>query len=251
MADRSITLEPKIRGSVGGAIARHKMIEDKDRILIGFSGGKDSFAMLDMLLTLQKRAPVSFEILPVIVDAGFGMDYSKAERHMKKLKLRYLVVRENISSIVKGKVDTKDTGKCCSLCSRLRRGVLYRVAMEEKCNKIALGHNLNDAIETLLMNMFYVSSIDVMRPKYMSEDKKITVIRPLIYVAEELTEEYAKEQKFPIVKQKCLFKRADSRRAMIKELVNKMAKGNTNFYSSMINALEKVAAKNNKNKRSA
>jgi tRNA 2-thiocytidine biosynthesis protein TtcA len=243
MGDRSITLEPRIRGSVGGAIAKHRMIEDKDRILVGFSGGKDSFAMLDMLLTLQKRAPVNFEILPVIVDAGFGMDYSRAEKHLKAQKLRYLIVRENISAIVREKVGSKDTGKCCSLCSRLRRGVLYRVAMEQKCNKIALGHNLNDAIETLLMNMFYVSSIEVMRPKYWSEDKKVSVIRPLIYVPEELTEEYARERKFPIVKQKCLFKRADSRRAKIKVFVKKMAEDNNYLYSSMINALEKVAAK--------
>jgi len=236
-------LEPRIRGSVGGAVAGHRMIEDKDRILVGFSGGKDSFAMLDMLLTLQKRAPVSFEILPVIVDAGFGTDYSRVERHMKTLKLRYLIVRENISAIVKAKVGSKDTGKCCSLCSRLRRGVLYRVALEERCNKIALGHNLNDAIETLLMNMFYVSSTEVMRPKYKSRDKKLTVIRPLIYVPEELTAEYAKEQRFPVVKQKCLFRKADSRRAKVKEFVKKMAKGNKFFYSSMINALEKIAAK--------
>lgn len=238
-----MTAEPKIRSVAGEAIAKYRMISEGDRILVGLSGGKDSFVLLDVLLTLQKRAPVNFEILSVIVDAGFGMDYTKVEKHLRKLKLRHLVERVNIAGIVRGKIDIKDTGKCCSLCSRLRRGVLYRVAREQKCNKIALGHNLNDAIETLLMNMFYVSRIDVMRPSYQAEDRKITVIRPLIHVPEALTAEYAKERRFPLVKQKCLFRRKDSKRAQIKAFVMGMAKGNPYFYPSLVNALEKIAAK--------
>ena len=238
-----MTLEPKIRGCVGEAISRYKMISEGDRILVGLSGGKDSFALLDVLLTLQKRAPVNFELLPAIVDAGFGMDYSKLERYLRGLKVRYIISRENISKIVREKAGSKDTGKCCSLCSRLRRGVLYRLAREEKCNKIALGHNLDDAIETLLMNMFYVSSINVMRPKYQAEDRKLTIIRPLCHVPEELTERYAKEMRFPVVRQRCLYRKKDSRRAEIKVFMKQMAKGNPYFYSSLINALEKIAEK--------
>lgn len=236
-------VEPKIRGAVGVAISRHRMISEGDFILVGLSGGKDSFALLDVLLTLQKKAPVRFELLPVIVDAGFGMDYTGVEKYLRKLGLRHLVVRENISVIVRDKTDADDTGKCCSLCSRLRRGVLCRIAGEKGCNKIALGHNLDDAIETLLMNMFFVSSIDVMRPKYQAEDSKITIIRPLIYVPERLTAQYAKEKRFPIVRQRCLFRKKDSKRAQIKRLVGEMAKGNPYLYSSMINSMGKMGVK--------
>lgn len=238
-----MTLEPKIRSYAGEAIARHGMIKDGDRILVGLSGGKDSFALLDVLMTLQKKAPIDFELLPVVVDAGFGMDYTKLERYLSKLKIRYFIVRENISGIINEKANTDDTGKCCSLCSRIRRGVLYRVAKEHRCNKLALGHNLDDAIETLLMNMFYVSSTEVMRPKYLAEDKKITIIRPLIRVPEVLTSAYAKEMRFPIVKQKCLFRQEDSRRAEIKKLLRNISKDNPYFYSSMINAMDKLGKK--------
>lgn len=237
-----MTLEPKIRSYAGEVIARHNMISDGDRILVGLSGGKDSFALLDVLMTLQKKAPIDFELLPVVVDAGFGMDYTKLERYLSKLKIRYFIVRENISGIINDKTNADDTGKCCSLCSRIRRGVLYRVAKEHRCNKLALGHNLDDAIETLLMNMFYVSSAEVMRPKYLAESK-ITVIRPLINVPEALTIDYAKEKKFPIVKQKCPFRKDDSRRAKIKALVSDIAKDNAYFYSSMVNSMGKIGAK--------
>ncbi len=238
-----MTAEQKIRVAAARAVARHRMIENGDRILIGLSGGKDSFALLDVLLSLQKKAPISFELLPVVVDAGFGMDYTKVERHLRKLGLNHLIVRENISSIIRKNTDAGDTGKCCSLCSRIRRGVLCRVAAEHGCNKIALGHNLDDAIETLLMNMFFVSSIEVMRPVYLAEDRKIRIIRPLIHVPERLTEEYAKEKRFPIVRQKCLFRKEDSRRAQVKAMVRKMAMDNPYFYTSMINSIEKISCK--------
>jgi tRNA 2-thiocytidine biosynthesis protein TtcA len=214
------------------------MIQDGDRILVAFSGGKDSYALLSMLLRFQKKAPVDFSLFVAIIDSGFGTDFSRAERFLKDKRLHYIIKRTRLASVLEEKIgnDAK-TGSYCFLCSRMRRGVLYKIAMENKCSKIALGHNLNDAVETLLMNIFFGSRSDIMPPKYTAEDGKNIIIRPLITVPEPLLTEYARLMKYRIMKQDCPYKKKDSKRALIKKLVNTLCKENRYSYSSIANAL--------------
>jgi tRNA 2-thiocytidine biosynthesis protein TtcA len=134
----------------------------------------------------------------------------------------------------------KNTGNYCFMCSRLRRGILERTAKEMKCNKIALGHNLDDAIETFFMNIFYVSKPDVLQPNYVSR-KGIGIIRPLIDVPEELIKRYAKESGFPLFKPKCLLRKDDSKREKMKKLIKQISKDNQMFYMSMKNVMGKIS----------
>jgi tRNA 2-thiocytidine biosynthesis protein TtcA len=242
-----VTIEQSIAGKVGEAVCRHRMIKDKDKILIAFSGGKDSYTLVDMLLRLQRKAPVRFELLPVFVDSGFGADISGAQKYLKSLGLNLGVIKTDIAGILTRKAKgTSDTGKRCALCARLRRGVLYRITRENNCNKIALGHNLNDGIETFLLNILYASSADVMRPRYLAEDGMTTIIRPLISVPEELIIRYSKEKRFPIVKQECKYKKTDSKRAKLKKIVKSLAAENAYMYSSLRNSLDSLLKKGNK-----
>jgi tRNA 2-thiocytidine biosynthesis protein TtcA len=234
-----MTTESKIARLAGKAILKYQMIEENDRILVGFSGGKDSYTLIDILLRFQECSPLKFGLFIVIVDSGFGADYSKAERFLRTNNLEYLIQKTSINKTVASKIKDNDTGKCCSLCSRLRRGTLYRIARENGCNKLALGHNLDDAIETFFLNIFYNSRASILRPKYLAEDKKTTIIRPLIAVPEELTKKYAKEKSFPIVKEKCLYKKKDSRRSQVKKLITKLSKDNPHVYPSLTNILGK------------
>jgi tRNA 2-thiocytidine biosynthesis protein TtcA len=237
-----MTSEQKLARLVGGAIAQYSMIRKDDRILLAFSGGKDSYTLLDILLRLQKKAPIHFELFVVMVDSGFGQDYSRAEKYLKAQKVGYLIKKTNIAEIVRKKITKKDTGKYCSLCSRLRRGALYSLAREHRCNRLALGHNLDDAIETFLLNLFYVSRLSPLRPIYLAEDKKTTIIRPLINAPEELIRKYAKERRFPIIRQKCLFKKQDSKRAKLKKLIKGLSNENRLLHSSISNALGKLTS---------
>ncbi|MFH0875545.1 MAG: ATP-binding protein [archaeon] len=237
-------VENKIAKISGTTIAKNNMISDKDKILVAFSGGKDSYCLLDILLRFQKKAPIVFELFAVIIDSKFGQDYSKAELYFKKNKINYLIKKTNISSVIKNRIKIKNnTGDYCFLCSRLRRGILYKVAKEKNCTKIALGHNLDDAGETLLMNLFYNSSRKIMPPMYTAEDKKNIIIRPLIEVPEKLIIEYAKEKKFKIVKQKCPLKKSDSKRDETKKIILNLSEKNNFVYSSLKNAMfgEKLA----------
>ncbi len=235
--------ESKISRLAAETIISHKMIKKNEKILVAFSGGKDSYAMLSILFRLQKKSPVKFRLLPVIIDPGFGADYAKAAEYIRKIGLDCIIRKENIASIVKGKFTSEDTGKYCFLCSRLRRGLLYSIAREQGCSKIDLGHNLDDAIETFFLNILYSSRTDTMRPIYLAEDGKTTIIRPLINVPEKLIVQYAKEKRFPLVKQDCLYKKTDSRRAQIKAMITKLSSNNPYLYPSLANVLEKLGKK--------
>jgi len=226
--------EDKIAKLAGNAIKDHGMIGEGDTILAGFSGGKDSYALLALLRRFQKRAPVRFSIKAALVDPGFGADYSKALRYLQSEGIPVRLEKTKIADVLERKMPERGDGDCCFLCSRLRRGVLYRVAREEGCSTLALGHSADDAIETFLMNMFYSSKLGTLEPAYMSE-KQVKVIRPLIYVPEKLIIEFVREQKFPIIKQKCRLE--DSRRKDVKKLIAKVAE-NRYFYSSMRNAMK-------------
>jgi tRNA 2-thiocytidine biosynthesis protein TtcA len=212
-------LEKKLCRLVGQAIGDFGMIEDGDKVMVCVSGGKDSYAMLDILMKLRERAPINFEIVAVNLDQkqpNFPAD--TLPNYLKNLGVQYHIEEQDTYSIVKRVIPEGKT--TCGLCSRLRRGILYRVADELGATKIALGHHRDDILETLMLNMFYAGKLKGMPPKLRSDDGKHIVIRPLAYVPEKLLERYAGDMNFPIIPCDLCGSQPNLQRQVMKEMLH-------------------------------
>jgi tRNA 2-thiocytidine biosynthesis protein TtcA len=211
-------LEKKLCRLVGQAIGDFGMIEDGDKVMVCVSGGKDSYAMLDVLMKLRERAPIHFEIVAVNLDQKQpNFPAETLPNYLKSLGIPFHIEEQDTYSIVKRVIPEGKT--TCGLCSRLRRGILYRVADELGATKIALGHHRDDILETLMLNMFYAGKLKGMPPKLRSDDGKHIVIRPLAYVPEKLLERYAGDMNFPIIPCDLCGSQPNLQRQVMKEML--------------------------------
>lgn len=230
----------RVKKQVGQAIGDFNLIEDGDRIAVAVSGGKDSYALLHILSQLRRRAPIQFELIAVNVDAGFpGYRKDVLEGYLQECGFPVHMETTNCAQIIDEK---KHPGSSyCAFCARLRRGVLYTVADRLGCNKIALGHHLDDFIETLLLNQFYTGKLAAMSSKLLADNKRHTVIRPLVYVEESDIIELAHQHEFPVIDCGCpVMGQEDQKRQRMKHLITELHKENRYLKRSMIRALSNV-----------
>ena len=230
-----------LRRDVGHAISDFNMIEDGDLIMVCVSGGKDSYALLDILSSLKKHAPIEFEIHAVNLDQkqpGFPEDV--LPNYLKSLELNYTVLEKDTYSIVKDKIPDGKT--YCSLCSRLRRGILYNYAEEIGADKIALGHHRDDIVETLFLNMFYGGKLKAMPPKLLSDDKRNMVIRPLAYCKESELEKFAELMNFPIIPCDLCGSQDNLQRQVIKQMLRQWDKEFPGRVESIFRSICNVSA---------
>ncbi len=212
-------LQAQLRGSVGKAIADYGMIAAGDRVMVCLSGGKDSYTLLDILLSLQRSAPIRFELLAVNLDQkqpNFPADVLPA--YLTRLGVPFHIIEQNTYAVVKRVIPDGKT--MCGLCSRLRRGALYRYAAENGITKIALGHHRDDIVETLFLNMFFGGRLKAMPPKLLSEDRRHIVIRPLAYVAERAIARYAAAREFPIIPCTLCGSQTNMQRLVVKSMLH-------------------------------
>ncbi|CAH9057841.1 tRNA-cytidine(32) 2-sulfurtransferase [Pseudoalteromonas holothuriae] len=240
LPNNQLKLQKRLRGLTGKAVIDFDMIEEGDRVMAAISGGKDSFVMLDILLHLKRVAPINFDVVAVNLDQkqpGFP-DHILPE-YLEKKGIDYYIIDKDTYSIVKEKVPEGKT--TCSLCSRLRRGSLYTFAEEINATKIALGHHMDDAVETLLMNMFNNGKIKSMPPKLLSDDKRNIVIRPLIYCREKDIEQYAEVCQFPIIPCNLCGSQENLQRKVIKGMLTDWDKTNSGRVESIFNSIQNVS----------
>jgi len=240
MAITATPLFDKIRRLTGKAIGDFNLIEAGDRIAIGMSGGKDSYTLLHVLDALRRRAPVNYELVAVNVDAGFaGYRSDILEAHLREHGFAYRMEKTDCSQIIDAKL--RPGSSYCAFCARLRRGVLYSLADELGCNKIALGHHLDDLIETLLLNQFYVGRLAAMTPKLLADNGRHTVIRPLAYVEETMISRFAAEQQLPVIDCGCPVQgQEEQQRQRMKQLVRELSNDIPDLRRSLLAALGNV-----------
>ncbi|MBM4363617.1 MAG: tRNA 2-thiocytidine(32) synthetase TtcA, partial [Deltaproteobacteria bacterium] len=232
-------LERRLLGEVARCSADHALLEPGDRVMVAVSGGKDSHGMLHLLRELQRRAPFRFELFAVNVDQGHpGFPRELLPRYFEEQGVEYRILEEDTYSVVKEKVPEGKT--FCSLCSRLRRGILYTAATREGATKIALGHHRDDLTETLLLNLFYSGQIKAMPARLHSDDGRHVVIRPLAYVAEDDLATLARLRGFPIIPCDLCGSQEDLKRKKVEALVDALHAENPNVRGNLFAALGNV-----------
>ena len=233
-------LQARLRGAVGKAIRDYNMIEEGDRVMVGLSGGKDSYTMLDLLLSLQRKSPVKFELLAVNLDQKQpGFPQHILPQYLESLGVPYRIVEEDTYSTVTRVIPEGKT--MCGLCSRLRRGILYRVATEEGATKIALGHHRDDMVETLFLNMFHGGRLKAMPPKLLSDDGRNIIIRPLAYCTEREIIRYANARNFPIIPCNLCGSQENLQRAKIKQMLQDWERESPGRIDSIFRSLQNVS----------
>jgi tRNA 2-thiocytidine biosynthesis protein TtcA len=234
-------LQARLRGLVGKAIEDFRMIEAGDRVMVCLSGGKDSYTLLDILLSLQRSAPVEFELIAVNLDQKQpGFPAHVLPEYLTALGVPFHVIEQDTYSVVKRVIPEGKT--MCGLCSRLRRGALYRYASEHGVTKIALGHHRDDIVETLFLNMFFGGKLKAMPPKLRSADGKHIVIRPLAYVAERDIERYARVREFPLIPCSLCGSQENLQRREIKKMLREWEQQYPGRTESIFSSLRNVVA---------
>jgi tRNA 2-thiocytidine biosynthesis protein TtcA len=236
-------LETRIAKKVTRAITEYGLVEDGDRVMVGLSGGKDSWALLQMLDVLRRRAPITFSLVAVTVDSGYnGYRHDLISRTCEQRGWEYRIEHTDIGNVMDDILEASATP--CSLCARLRRGVLYRIATELGATKIALGHHLDDFVETLLLNLFFAGALKAMPARLVSDNGEHVVIRPLVYTTESEARAYAKECELPIIGCCCpACGDLSLQRQRIKRLIAELEVEHPEVKNSMIRALGNVAGR--------
>jgi tRNA 2-thiocytidine biosynthesis protein TtcA len=237
--DELKALEKSLLQHVGKAVADFSLIEEGDRIMVAISGGKDSYTMLHLLRVLQRRAPVKFDLIAVNLDQGHpGFPADMLRGWLEKNEYPHRLLKEDTYSIVLDKLKPGQTQ--CSLCSRLRRGILYTAAVDMGCTKIALGHHRDDLIHTFLLNQFFAGTTATMPPKLKSNDGRNTVIRPLAYAPEVDIARFAELMQFPIIPCDLCGSQENLQRKKVKRLVDELAKDVPMLRNSLLSAMGNV-----------
>ena len=233
-------LHKRIRRDAGRAISDFNMIEDGDRIMVCLSGGKDSYTMLDILLSLKKSAPIEFDVVAVNLDQKQpGFPEHILPSYLDKLGIEYYIINRDTYSVVKQKVPEGRT--TCGLCSRLRRGTLYAFAEDIGANKIALGHHRDDIVETMFLNMFYGARLASMPPKLLSNDQRNVLIRPLAYCKESDIESFAEHMQYPVIPCNLCGSQENLQRQNIKAMLHNWEEENPGRVQNIFNSIQNVA----------
>jgi tRNA 2-thiocytidine biosynthesis protein TtcA len=235
------SLEAQLGRALGSCVTRFSLIEPGDRVMVCVSGGKDSYTLLTLLERLRRRAPFQFELLAVHLDQGQpGYDGARLRAWLERQSVPFRILREDTYSVVVSKVPEDKT--YCSLCSRLRRGVLYNAAQALGCTKIALGHHRDDAVETLMLNLIYTGALASMPPKLVSKDRRNVVIRPLLFAREASIARYAELMAFPILPCDLCGSQPQLKRKQVKTLLSEFERIAPQARESMLAAMANVKA---------